>query len=167
MGGTVFVTVGTTLFDELIRILDSKQAHTLLFRKGYTRLLMQIGKGSHEPGLSQVPGFQVEFYRYKPTLAEDYRNASLIISHAGAGSIMESLELRKPLVVVVNELLMNNHQTEIASELAECGHLVHAVCSNLLDVLAGADFSKRVLLLPPDTKRFARIVDEVMGIKVS
>lgn len=32
-----------------------------------------------------------ESYRFKPTLQEDMARADLVISHAGAGSIMEAL----------------------------------------------------------------------------
>jgi len=38
---------------------------------------------------------------------------------------MEGLTLGKPLVVVVNDELMGNHQTELATELAAQGHLIH------------------------------------------
>ena len=42
----------------------------------------------------------------------------------GAGSIIESLTLQKPLVVVVNQVLMNNHQTELAQQLHSEGYLL-------------------------------------------
>jgi UDP-N-acetylglucosamine transferase subunit ALG13 len=33
-----------------------------------------------------------------------------VVSHAGAGSVFEALGGRRPLLVVVNETLMDNHQ---------------------------------------------------------
>ena len=38
---------------------------------------------------------------------------------------MEALSLQKPLVVVINDRLMNNHQTELARQLCKDGHLLH------------------------------------------
>ena len=39
---------------------------------------------------------------------------------------MEALSLQKPLIVVVNDMLMDNHQTELARQLAKDGHLLYA-----------------------------------------
>jgi beta-1,4-N-acetylglucosaminyltransferase len=46
------------------------------------------------------------------------RNADLIIGHAGAGTCMEALSFGKPLLVVVNNKLLHNHQIELAERLA-------------------------------------------------
>lgn len=51
-------------------------------------------------------------------------SADLVISHAGTGSIIDSLTLHKPLVVVVNDALMDNHQEEIAGKLQAMNCLV-------------------------------------------
>ena len=37
---------------------------------------------------------------------------------------MEGLRLQKKLVVVINTMLMNNHQEELAEAMAERGHLL-------------------------------------------
>eukprot|EP00975_Prorocentrum_lima_P019488 4104021-Prorocentrum_lima.AAC.1 len=65
--------------------------------------------------------------------------AELIVSHAGAGSIVEALRLRKKLVVVVNTALMDNHQLELAEALADRDHVVATTCENLAHDLAEAD----------------------------
>jgi beta-1,4-N-acetylglucosaminyltransferase len=41
---TVFVTVGTTRFDALIRAVDRRAFADVLVAAGYTRLIMQIGR---------------------------------------------------------------------------------------------------------------------------
>ena len=40
----VFVTVGTTKFDALIRAVDQQAFADVLVAAGYTRLVMQIGR---------------------------------------------------------------------------------------------------------------------------
>ena len=45
----VFVTVGTTLFDALVRTVDTKEVKQELIRKGYTHLVIQMGRGSYTP----------------------------------------------------------------------------------------------------------------------
>lgn len=46
---TVFVTVGSTCFDALVQAVDTSEVKEELFRKGYTDLLIQIGRGSYVP----------------------------------------------------------------------------------------------------------------------
>ncbi|PSS10151.1 Bifunctional UDP-N-acetylglucosamine transferase and deubiquitinase [Actinidia chinensis var. chinensis] len=45
----VFVTVGTTSFDALVRVVDTPEVKQELFSKGYTHLLIQMGRGSNIP----------------------------------------------------------------------------------------------------------------------
>ncbi|XP_073020638.1 uncharacterized protein [Primulina eburnea] len=121
----VFVTVGTTSFDSLVRAVDTGAVREALFEKGYTHLLIQMGRGSYIPMKSAGEGgfVSVDYFTFSPSIADHLRSASLVISHAGSGSIFETLRLRKPLIVVVNEDLMDNHQSELAEELAERKHL--------------------------------------------
>ena len=55
---------------------------------------------------------------------------------AGSGSIFETLRLGKPLIVVVNEDLMDNHQSELAEELADRKHLYYARPQTLQHIIA-------------------------------
>ena len=61
---------------------------------------------------------------YLPNLAAEIEKASLVVSHAGAGSIFESLLFRVPLVVVPNPVLMGNDQVELAELMDELKHAV-------------------------------------------
>lgn len=46
----------------------------------------------------------------------------------GAGSCLEVLGAGKPLLVVVNDKLMDNHQLELAKKLQADGHLLYCTC---------------------------------------
>ncbi|CAF0739781.1 unnamed protein product [Didymodactylos carnosus] len=77
----------------------------------------------------------IEYYKFKDSLDSDIDKADLIVSHAGAGSILQCLEAKKRLLVVVNETLMNNHQLEIAEEMEKQGYLFYCTCSTLQTTL--------------------------------
>ncbi|XP_055460942.1 UDP-N-acetylglucosamine transferase subunit ALG13 homolog isoform X2 [Psammomys obesus] len=123
-----FVTVGTTSFDELVARVAARDSVEILQSLGYNRLVLQIGRGTVVPEPFSTESFTLDVYRYKDSLQEDLQQADLVISHAGAGSCLESLEKGKPLVVVVNEKLMNNHQFELAKQLHKEGHLFYCTC---------------------------------------
>lgn len=167
MEKTVFVTVGTTSFDSLIRVLDSPQIHSAFRRLGYKSLVMQIGRGSFEPKAYVEKDFRVDFYRYKDSLNADLTSADLVISHAGAGSCMETLAANKPLIVVINEELMHNHQIELAHQLAEDGHAISTDCNQLPVLLEDADnLVKQLDNLAPFPRGkpecFASFLDSIM-----
>lgn len=98
------------------------------------------------------------------------RQADLIISHAGAGTVMEALRLKKQLVVVINTLLMDNHQTELARAMADQGHLfvVHSP-EELQAVATWNDFGKFVPIphAGGDPWDFPRLLDAHMGFTTS
>ena len=51
--------------------------------KGYTRLVLQVGRGDEPRVPPEVAGIRVHSYHFKPTLKEDMLQSSLIISHGG------------------------------------------------------------------------------------
>lgn len=122
----VFVTVGTTQFNALIGAINTAEVAQLLRSIGLRRLTIQIGSG-HDHGLPNSPhykGIPIEVYSLKPTIKLDISSADLVISHAGAGTCIDVLTENVPLVVVVNDQLMDNHQTELADQLASDGYIV-------------------------------------------
>ena len=94
---------------------------------------------------------------------QDIRAADLVISHAGAGSILESLEAQKPLLVVINDTLMDNHQTELASKMRELGHCLCASVDTLEGAIAMHDSATLTPYPRATPRRFGALVDAVMA----
>lgn len=160
----VLVTVGTTSFDELIEAVTSSQFIKLLMSQGYTRLSLQIGRGQYIPDSSPTPlGFVMSWFRYKPTLASDMQNATLIISHGGSGSILEALSLEKMLVVVVNENLMGNHQTELAEQMETMGVLLHTTPKGLYSTVKKLPSTKFAKYEQGQPQKLGEEIDKIMG----
>jgi UDP-N-acetylglucosamine transferase subunit ALG13 len=112
-----------------------------------------------------------EAYRFKASISGDVSGAGLVISHAGAGSIFESLRAGKPLVVVVNTALADNHQTELAEALGGGGaggsgsgpHLAWCEPAGLAATLCALHVPSLRPLPAPDTSRFTAALDALMG----
>ncbi|XP_028314599.1 UDP-N-acetylglucosamine transferase subunit ALG13 homolog [Gouania willdenowi] len=162
---TVFVTVGTTCFDELIECITSAEVTQVLRARGYERLVLQVGRGSFLPDTDSCSHISLEAYRFKASIAEDIQQADLIISHAGAGSCLEALSAGKPLLVVVNDKLMDNHQLELAQQLHADSHLLYCTCSSLTETLRTMDLSNLQPFEPGQPKNFANFLDKALGVR--
>lgn len=51
--------------------------------RGYERLVLQVGRGSVFPAADSCPHIKLEAFRFKDSIAEDIKQADLVISHAG------------------------------------------------------------------------------------
>ncbi|KAG7225812.1 hypothetical protein INR49_014463 [Caranx melampygus] len=162
---TAFVTVGTTSFDELITNITSSEAVQALKARGYERLVLQVGRGSILPAANSCAHISLEAFRFKDSIAEDIKQADLVISHAGAGSCLETLGAGKPLLVVVNDKLMNNHQLELARQLHTDSHLLYCTCETLTETLRTMDLSVLQPFLPGQPKHFANFLDKAVGLR--
>ncbi|KAL6146629.1 hypothetical protein ACLB2K_057307 [Fragaria x ananassa] len=151
---TVFVTVGTTSFDALVNAVDTREVKEELWRRGYTEILIQMGRGSYIPSKSEGgdDSIAVDYFTFSSSIADHLRAASLVISHAGSGSIFETLRLGKPLIVVVNEDLMDNHQSELAEELADRKHLYCARPQTLCHIIADMKLESLIPYHPGQAK---------------
>ncbi|TNV75390.1 hypothetical protein FGO68_gene6154 [Halteria grandinella] len=120
------IAVGSTYFDELIEALDNETFFTALKQAGFNRLLVQLGKGTYKPttlpSLSSLD-LQVEVKDFVVLDVLIY-HADLVISHCGAGILLECLRSDHALcIAVVNDSLMGNHQSELADKLEEDGYI--------------------------------------------
>ncbi|KAH7823094.1 putative bifunctional udp-n-acetylglucosamine transferase and deubiquitinase alg13 [Monocercomonoides exilis] len=163
---TIFITVGTTKFEQLIETIDTDAFfHTLIFLK-CSRLIIQKGNSEYQPThllARRSPGFSVEVYQFKSSLLEDIQSSDLVISHSGAGTIIEVLGFHKPLVVVINETLLHNHQSELATALKKDGHLISATCSSLIDELRLLPSTTFHELPPSNPHAFEKYLDQIIG----
>jgi UDP-N-acetylglucosamine transferase subunit ALG13 len=112
----IFVTVGTELpFDRLIKAVDSWAREN-----NRTDVFSQIGEGAWEPEFIRSCRFMEP-----PEFARAFASASVIISHAGAGTILTALRWEKPILVMPRRASLgeqrNEHQMATAKRLSEMG----------------------------------------------
>lgn len=162
----VLITVGTTQFAELIDAINTPQtARVLLDQLGCTHLTVQFGAGKQPNLAPHYNDILTESYAYKSSILGDVYAADLVISHAGAGSITETLRARKPMVVVVNELLQDNHQSELAERMFADGHVLYCVPRTLADTLASLCSQQLRVYANGNAKLFAQQIDQLMGFE--
>eukprot|EP00536_Pseudo-nitzschia_multiseries_P007688 jgi/Psemu1/305141/fgenesh1_kg.183_\ len=172
-GKNIFVTVGTTQFDKLVSSATSDPALQWMERQGFSSLTIQYGRGKKPelPSSSSSPlKIKIETYDFRPSLLEDMERADLVLSHAGAGTVMEVLRMKKKLIVVINTDLMDNHQTELAGAMAVRDHLlVVAEPKQLNDTQTWASFEDFVAVPHQggDAYDMPRLLDSFLGFPAS
>ncbi|KAG1756562.1 glycosyltransferase family 1 protein [Suillus paluster] len=166
----VFVTVGSTRFDALVEAAISEPVLSTLRDSGYNRLILQRGdsdiKSEEFDGESctiQRHGVDIDIWKFKPSIQAECEQANLVISHAGSGTILDVLRLGKPLIVVPNPTLLDNHQEELASALDTLGHLKATSIQDLASTISSFEPRDLVLFPPFDGSKFSKLVDEEMG----
>ncbi|KAK4883113.1 hypothetical protein RN001_006432 [Aquatica leii] len=156
----VFVTVGTTKFDKLIQTTSKSEILDILQSLGYTDIQYQVGNGTYTEKTHKV--LHLSYAKYFENFDEQIDKSDLVISHAGAGTCLQVLKKHKPLIVVINDDLMDNHQIELAEQLEKDGLLYCCNCSNLNETLL-KDIKKLHKYLPPSGKLFSNYLDKCMG----
>ncbi|CAK9830052.1 UDP-N-acetylglucosamine transferase subunit ALG13 homolog [Anthophora retusa] len=160
----IFVTVGTTKFDELIETVLNTEVLKALSSKGYNEIILQIGKTIHVPDCTPRCGFiAIKYFNLSANIIEYVKAADLIISHAGAGSILDALGNKKNLIVVANQSLMDNHQLELAEQLYKDKHLYYCSCESLLNTIQTINFSELKPFVDERSKQIAKLINQIMG----
>lgn len=178
----IFVTVGTTEFTSLVEKLSDPDVYDAIKNQlGCEELTLQIGNGK-KIDFGHFEGIKVETFSLKDSIAGDIEAADLVtiathdkqrnfsqtlfiqvISHAGAGTCIDVLSRGKPLIVVINETLMNNHQTELAEQLSNDGYLFHTTVQQLLETLKTFDISKLKKYEKGNVDKFIEYLNDAMG----
>jgi UDP-N-acetylglucosamine transferase subunit ALG13 len=112
----IFVTVGTDQhFDRMVKVIDQWAANN-----SDQEIFAQIGETDYQPSYITWSKFLApqEFVEYT-------KSASLIIGHAGMGTILTALKFQKPIIVMPKLASLgehrNEHQTATAKHLLEQG----------------------------------------------
>lgn len=169
-GPALFVTVGSTRFDKLINNILKDECISFIADLGFTKLTMQVGQSEYDQEeFDRIKSntnrkLEIELYKYKSSLEEDIERADLIIGHAGAGTCLEVLRANKRLLLVVNETLMDNHQNELADQLAQDNYVVKTTTEDLLNNLEYIcnNDTKLAQFPPRDSSKFEAIFDEAL-----
>lgn len=113
----IFVTVGTTRFDSLIEFID------LNLSKDIYDVIFQISDGKYKPS-------NFKYFEFSSSISEYYFKTDLVITHAGAGSIYQLLEIQKKMIIVPNMERIDGHQLDIAEYMSRNKH---ALMTNKLE----------------------------------
>lgn len=114
----IFITVGTDLpFDRMMKVVDLWAGET-----GRKDVFAQIGEGGWQP--KHIPFVEfLEPAEFKKRFAE----ATLIIGHAGMGTILSALLHGKPILVMPKKASLgehrNEHQTATAKRMMALGNV--------------------------------------------
>ncbi|KAJ2080191.1 N-acetylglucosaminyldiphosphodolichol N-acetylglucosaminyltransferase catalytic subunit alg13 [Coemansia sp. RSA 988] len=159
-----YVTVGSTGFDELVRTVSTQEFLQALAGRGFNRLVVQCGNSVElfkpPPTVLETFGITMESFGYTSWPQRLVDQADLIICHAGTGSILEALHSGKPTIAVVNRGLANNHQSEVASELATFGYLVVAEPRNLASAITESMYTSLRPYPRADPRPIGEVIDE-------
>jgi len=136
----IFVTVGTTKFDKLVKEVDK-------IAPGLRRkVIIQIGDGTYKPK-------NCRYFNFNPKLNRFLEDADLIISHGGAGTIFEALNMRKKLICIENPNVNDSHQWDLLKKLEDEKYLIW--CKNVSkirdSIVLSRTFKYRKYVIPKCT----------------
>lgn len=103
----IFVTIGTTQFNELIEAVDEAVANGQISEP----VVCQIGSGSYIPQ-------HCEHFRFQPSIDDWLEKSSLVISHGGA-TVLSLLAMGKPFIAFANTRLADDHQSLFLRHLSK------------------------------------------------
>lgn len=117
----IFVTIGSELpFDRLIRLVDDWAGEN-----NRQDVFAQIGNGTFRPS-------HIDYRRFlePPDFRKYFAEASIVVAHAGMGTVLTALQVGKPLLVIPRRAhlgeVRNDHQLATAEHLRKMGRIAVA-----------------------------------------
>jgi beta-1,4-N-acetylglucosaminyltransferase len=133
----IFVTVGTTKFDELVEAVDVSAPFL------GEDVVIQIGNADYLPK-------NCRYFRFDRDLARHLAAARLVITHGGAGTMFACLHAGKKVIGVANSRVVDDHQRELLRALSEGDHVVWCRdLSSLRDAVEVASTKRFAVYEPP------------------
>lgn len=159
-GKRVFVTVGTTKYEKLIETILQNDILEKLKNLGYKEVQFQTGSGAFER--KECPDITLKYDKYFENFIEEIKESDLVISHAGAGTCLDVLKCGKPLIIVINEDLMDNHQKELGEQLENDEYVYLCTCQTLIETL-DKDLGALRKYPQPNKQLFSNYLNKCMG----
>jgi beta-1,4-N-acetylglucosaminyltransferase len=103
----IFVTVGSTQFDSLIKKVDDLKAANAF----NCDVLCQIGSGTYQPNNCQ-------YFRYDKSIESYIKSSDIVITHGGS-TVLQLIQLNKKMIVIPNTALADNHQVKFLTHLSK------------------------------------------------
>jgi UDP-N-acetylglucosamine transferase subunit ALG13 len=99
----IFLTVGTDMpFDRMVKVVDRWASES-----GRNDIFAQIGQGGWEPRNIRFANFLKP-----PDYVQIFSSATVVISHAGMGTILSALHHGKPILVMPKRASLGEHRNE-------------------------------------------------------
>jgi beta-1,4-N-acetylglucosaminyltransferase len=141
----IFVTIGTGRFEKLVKATDE------LAKKLKEKIIIQKGNSICPVKNAECFAFTDEFDKY-------VKEARIIISHGGAGTIYGLLEKGKKIIALANLDRIDKHQKEILEKLSEEDYLIYRKDFNLKKCLEKAKKFKFKKYKKPECKIAEKII---------
>lgn len=99
----IFISVGTQLpFDRLVEIVDDWAGNV-----GGVDIFAQIGPGKYSPRNFKAVDF------LKPNeISACYEKSSIIVAHAGMGTVLTAMKIRKPIIIFPRRFELGEHRND-------------------------------------------------------
>ncbi|KAK9379169.1 glycosyl transferase [Kockiozyma suomiensis] len=176
---TLLICTGATFpFDQLFEVILASQDILLFLHQNLqiTSVRVQYGPSS-ESGtkfkrcLSNIDAkllkkVDISGFGMTDKMAAEISASSIVISHAGTGTILDTLRSTPApqLIVIPNSVLMHGHQDEIAKALENRGCLISVKELNEKEILKSLESLSSKNFAPlPERKRLADLIDYEAG----